>query len=231
MFRTSGYYFVGFLGLTLLAFWNSYVAIFPGDFDPYTHVHAALMLAWVALLIVQPFLIRGERRRIHRALGKLSYGLVPAIVIATALLTHHRVVATPADALDASSRFFFLPPGMMVLFVFAYALAIVHRTRVALHARYMMCTVLGAVDPIVGRILGFYGPELSDDRYATLVSYLVCVAALGLLIFREREQRAGRTAFPTMLAATTVVFAAYFTWAQTASWVDVTRWYRDLPIT
>ena len=231
MFRNSGYFFIGLLGLTLLAFWNTYVAIFPGSFDPYTHIHAALMLAWFALLIAQPFLIRGDYRRIHRALGKLSYGLVPAIAIATALLAHQRITSVPDEALDETAKFFFLPPGMMALFVFAYALAIIHRKTAALHARYMMCTFLAAVDPVVGRLVGIYGPPLPDDRYAQLVSYLVCVAALGALIIRERHQRAGRAAFPTMLVATTIVFGLFFTWAHTASWVDLTRWYRGLPIT
>ncbi len=41
------------------------------------------MLAWFGMLITQPFLIRAGRRTQHRALGKVSYVLVPLIALAT----------------------------------------------------------------------------------------------------------------------------------------------------
>jgi hypothetical protein len=106
----------------------------------------------------------------------------------------------------------------------------VHRKTVALHARYMMCTALGLVDPVVGRVLYFYGPALPDDHYAQLISYLVSAGALVALIVRERHQRAGRVAFPVMLAVTTIVYGLYFSLAHTELWVDFAWWFRGLPM-
>jgi hypothetical protein len=79
VFRYAGYYFAGVLALAVLAFAKSYV-VQPTSFgEPYTHVHAALMVAWFGILIAQPFLIRRERRAAHRLLGRISFVLVARV--------------------------------------------------------------------------------------------------------------------------------------------------------
>jgi uncharacterized membrane protein len=55
------------------------------------HLHGFLMLAWMALLIVQGGLIRGGNRALHRALGRVSHVLVPLIVISTLWVLHLRL--------------------------------------------------------------------------------------------------------------------------------------------
>lgn len=230
MFRAAGYYFVGLLALVILAFWKTYV-VRPTAFDIYTHVHAALMVGWFALLIAQPFLARGPRRPLHRALGRLSYGLVPLLIVSILLLAHARTRAVPSDALPAVAKFFFLPFGMSILFAVPWGLAIVHRREVGLHARYMIATGLAVLDPICGRIVAFYFPPLPDPTLPTLVSYLVTVVILVTLIVRERAQRAGRQAFPRILVLATIVYASFFTFARTGPWLAFIRWFRELPLT
>lgn len=231
MFARSGYVVGALLALALLAFWPSYVAKLPGDFDRYTHLHVVVMLAWFGLLFAQPLLIRTGRRAVHRALGRASYALVVGIVGTTLLLTHVRMAAMPPEQLDDVAHFFVLPFSMMALFVFAYALAIVHRDTIALHARYMLGTCVALVDPVVGRIVVRIDPHISDDRYPALASYAVVASVLVLLIVLERNARSGRRAFPILLAAATVAWAGFFTWARTASWQDFVRWFAGLPLT
>lgn len=43
------------------------------------HVHGILMTAWLAMLLSQAYLIRSNRRAIHRMVGKASYVLAPLI--------------------------------------------------------------------------------------------------------------------------------------------------------
>jgi hypothetical protein len=80
------------------------------------------MSIWLGMLIAQPFLIRRERRSLHRAIGRVSYALVPLIVVVWILLTHLRASAMPADVFERDGEFFYLPAVSSVLFVAAWGL-------------------------------------------------------------------------------------------------------------
>lgn len=224
MFRFAGYYFAALFGCALLAFWKSYVRELPGDFDPYTHVHAIVMIVWFAIAIAQPFLIRRDQRALHRLLGRVSYAIVPLFAITTLLLTRQRLRAVPDDALPEIANFFYLPIAMVVLLVIPYTLAVIHRRTLAVHARWMICTSLAMIDPVFGRIFGFYFPPLPID--AQLASLLLCVAILAVFMILERKQRAGRHVFPTMLVIVGGVFALFFTFARTEAWLAFATWFR-----
>jgi len=77
----SGPYFAGLLLLALISFWPSYLSQL-GAQSAYTHLHACLAALWLLTLIAQPILIRRGHRDYHRALGRISYGLVPLILVA-----------------------------------------------------------------------------------------------------------------------------------------------------
>lgn len=231
MLRGSGYFFAGLLGLTLLAFWRSYLSRLPGDFDGYTHLHAAVMLCWFGLWIAQPFLIRRERRALHRVLGRISLALAPVVVLVIVLLTHRRLRAVPQERIAQEAQSYFLPLAMIVLFVVAYALAVLHRRTVGLHARYMICTSLAILDPVIARVVYFYVTPLPRPEHHQVVSLAVSVALLVALLLLDGAQRAGRTVYATMLAVTVAVYALFFTAATTPAWLGAVRWFRDLPLT
>lgn len=94
----------------------------------------------------------------------------------------------------------------------------------------MICTAFPFIDPILGRILAFYLPLFDDPVHYQGVSFAVSVVALGLLMFAERRQRQARWVFPAMLAATVVVYALWFTLAQSPAWHAVARWFLDLQL-
>src|SRR5262245_5692020 len=50
------------------------------------HLHTALMVLWVLLLISQAWLIRARQYRIHRWVGRSSFIIVPPIVLVTLML-------------------------------------------------------------------------------------------------------------------------------------------------
>ena len=80
--------------LTLLALvWIGIVAGFGLDiadhirnpthaYAPIVHVHAALFVGWLVLFTTQLLLIRNRRADIHRRLGLVAVGLIPAMVAA-----------------------------------------------------------------------------------------------------------------------------------------------------
>ncbi len=210
------------------AFWPRYLARL-GAVDAYTHLHALLMTAWCLLLTVQPLLLRAGRLAWHRTLGRSSYALVPALACCALLLTHVRMRSVPDEALRAEAANFYLPLSMTVLFVAAYALAIVFRRQPALHARFMFCTSLSAIDPVLGRLLGFYLPPL-DVSYQVL-TFGVTDLLLVTLIAVERRQGRARWALPLVLALYLLAHLLWFTLAPSASWWRLVAWLRALPLT
>ena len=236
MFRGAAFYFIALLAVTLVAFWPTYISKLPGGFSGYFHFHAIVMLVWFGLLIVQPLLVRANRLRFHRALGKLSYGIAPVIVVAAILLAHVRLPPANDPSFAIAALYLYLPISMIALFAIAYVLAVVYRRTTALHARYMICTTIALVDPVVGRVIGLYirpaaNGFFSAHRLEQLVSYLVTLAVLALLIYRERAQRRGRTVFPIMLGATSAVYGLWFVLPATGVWLRFAHWFRDLPLT
>ena len=187
----SGYWFAGFLLITLFAFWPSYFSKLPARMDIYTHLHSVLMTLWFGLLIAQPFLIRGGRRVWHRALGRFSYVLVPAIAVTWVQLVHVRAAAMPEELFAREGKFFYLPFVSAVLFLSAWGMAIIRRRTTPLHARYMVCTAFALIDAVTARILFFNFPPLSNPLTYQVIGFGLtnAIIAFLLLIDRGRHRR------------------------------------------
>lgn len=227
--RNSGYVCAAFFLVTLFAFWPTYFAKLPGEMDFYTHAHAALMSLWFALLIAQPFLIRREWRRTHRILGRTSYVLVPLLVVTWIQLTHLRARMMPDDLFEREGKFFYLPFVSAVLFVVAYAMAIIRRRIAPLHARYMVCTALAAIDAVTARLLFFNLPPFSNPLTYQLIGFgLTDLVLLGLVLL---DRGPYRRAFAHMLIVFAIMHGLWFTFGQTGMWLEMVRWFRALPLT
>jgi hypothetical protein len=227
--QTSGFWFAGMLALTVAAFWPSYVSKLPGRMDVYTHVHALLMTVWFALLIAQPLLIRARKRSLHRWIGASSYVLVPMIAVSWLLLTHVRATSMPDPVFEKAGQFFYLPFISSVLFLVAWILAMLRRKVPALHARYMICTAFAAVDAIAARLLFFYVPPFDQELMYQVIGYGVTDALILLLWFRDSGPY--RRAFLQMLVVFVIGHLLWFSFGQTAAWLDLVRWFRGLPLT
>ena len=229
MFPQSGYYFAALTAVAIAAFWPRYLSRPMGDSDAYTHLHALAMTAWCGLLIAQPFLIRAGRRPLHRVLGTLSYGLVPFLLAVSLLLAHSRfrVMDEATFAVDAS--FLYLPISAVFLFGVSYGLAVVYRRQPALHARFMVGTALTLIDPIVGRVMGFYLPPFDSPQvYQAITFGGTDVVLVGLLL---RDRRELRWAFGVMLGVFVPVHLVYFALAHGDGWRAFAQWFRALPLT
>jgi hypothetical protein len=231
VFRNSGYYFIALFAGALVAFWPKYISRPPGETDAYTHVHAAAMVVWCGLLIAQPFLIRGGRKPLHRALGALSYAVVPVLLAASLLLAHLRFRTMDDRTFAAEAASLYLPLSAVVLFGVAYGGGILFRKTPAVHASFMICTALTMIDPVLGRILAFYFPPLSNDLYYQAITFgLVDLILLGLIL-RERARGQGRWALGSMLVVFVGAHIGWFTAAQSDGWRVFADWFRRLPLT
>jgi len=113
------------------------------------------MVAWCGLLIVQPLLIRKGRRALHRTLGVASYGLVTLLLVASLLLAHTRFRVMDASTFRTEAPSLYLPLSAILLLALTYGLGVAYRRDPARHARFMVCTALPMIDPVLGRLLAF----------------------------------------------------------------------------
>jgi hypothetical protein len=231
MFRTSGYWFVLILLAGVLAFWPKYLSRSFDQVDNYTHVHAAAMTLWCAILIAQPFLVRARRLEWHRSLGRITYGLVPVLIVASVLLAHLRFRQMDDATFRAEAFFLYLPLSAIILFTLLYGCAIRFRRTTGLHARCMIGTALVMIDPVLGRIMAFYLPPLPSVDLHQMVTWGVTDLILIGLIVAERRREHHRQVFPAMLGLFVIVQSYWFLGAQGESFRSFADWFRRLPLT
>jgi len=195
--------FAALLALSLVAFWPGYLAKPMGTIGGLTHFHAAMGTLWLLMLIVQPWAIHSGRRQLHRIVGRGSYVLMPLVLISMIGLAHASMQGHTPQQVGGLAYFFYVRLVLLSIFVFAYAGAIFSRHQPAVHARYMVCTGLALVDPVVHRLahrfeLWAFGSESFDYQ---LLSFGLVAAVLIALIGVERHARVGRHVFPLVLVA------------------------------
>lgn len=226
----SGPYFAGLLALALVAFWPSYLSKLLDTSNAFIHLHAVTAAMWALMLAVQPLAIRARRFTFHRVLGRVSYVLAPILILIIVLLAHSRIRGLDGQAFAMQTYVLYLQLMLSALFALSYALAIRTRRSVALHARFMVCTGLTMIDPVVIRLMFWWDPTPTwNYQWFTFgLTDLVLVA----LICLERRRPVGRSVFPAMLVVFMLAQApALFGLTQTPAWHAFARWFAALPLT
>ena len=219
-------YFAGFLLLAAIAFWPTYLSQ-PRASSAYTHAHAISATAYMILLVVQSWAIGSRRVGLHRASGKLSYILAPLVIITIVLLAHDRIGLASGEAYAIQTYILYLQLSLAVLFAVSYGLAIWTRRSVARHSRFMVCTALTLVDPVLIRILFWIDPTPSWN-YQWLTFGVTDLIFL-VLIWLEKNNRAGRDVFPAMLALFVALQApALLGWTDGSAWQAFARWFASI---
>jgi len=225
-YRRSAPFFAALLLASIPAFWPSY--FFPPryEIDWHVHVHGVALFAWSLMLIAQPWLVHAGKLRAHRALGKASYAIAPLIVLSTILLARYRM----HESVPTFDQLYFLcvQLALMVFFAVAYVQAIRWRRVGGMHARYMVCTAIAMIDPIVARIL--YNHAGIDIPWLQAITYLFCDAILLALWLRDQRKHGEARVFPGMLALFVVLQVPTFVLPQTAAWQSFGRWFGALAL-
>jgi hypothetical protein len=184
--------FVALLLISGIGFFQTYLVHFPtftGSVNAH-HVHAFLLVLWIAVLIAQPLLIRARKLELHRLLGKVSYGLVPLIVLSILTVTrvqYQRGVAqhSPAEVLDYGMYMSFVD---LVPFMTLYGLAMWYRRVPSVHMRYIIACSMIFFNPAFGRINVIYFGMTTE--VGVVMSYVYCdTILLGFLIYDLVKRR------------------------------------------
>ncbi|WP_425639599.1 hypothetical protein ACPUEN_08190 [Algoriphagus yeomjeoni] len=189
-----------FLG-TQWGFYSTYTSQFPTfeNATPTIHVHGALLMTWLVLLVLQPALLYMGRPKLHRSIGKVSWVLGPAIIISLYLIGRHgywRAMEFDVPMHDALTLIALDSRGLICFTIF-WTMAMVYRKKSQYHMRYMIATGLLAIGPGIGRgILFSFDASLG---MAMTISDLLVLLIAGILLFIDitgkKSNRASLTIF------------------------------------
>lgn len=220
-YRNAHWWVLALLPVIALAFWPAYFGTFRTASFGF-HAHGLTAAAWLLLVAAQSWTIHARRANWHRAIGGAVLVVVPLFVGAGILVMHSMAVKYAA----ASDPFYAaLGPRLglhdviaTVTLVAMVTAALHHRRITALHAGYMLGTVLLVLPPIIERL-----PLLPHGLHLSEAIPLAIALIIGL-----RARRHGRpflivagvmvlqiAQFETLGASATWgrMFAAFSTWA------------------
>ena len=232
--RWTSPFYLTLMALAVIAFWPGYLAT-PGKVtNGWVHFHVATATLWVILLIAQPWTILNGRRELHRRLGRSSFLLVPLVLVGFVGLAHSSMQGKSPQGQAVDAYFLYIRFVLVAIFASTCFMGLMNRREPALHSRYMVCTGLPLIDPVIHRI----SQRLmggADLDYQLLTFGIPC-AILAVLILAERNARKGRHVFPLVLVAFMLGYLPlglnFHTWGATWTiWKSLSRQFAALPLT
>ncbi len=214
--------------LMQIAFHPSYLQYFPQfhEFSWIHHVHGALMVSWMIMLIIQPCLIIKKKYKIHRLIGQISYITAPLVIISMILITKVNFLKLlskmPFNEVAAWQALNFITPLNFLLF---YSLAIIHKKDVFKHKRYMIGTVFTIFGAISSRLLVIiFGTSI--DFHAFFISEYFGISTVFLLLLNDIRKKVTPVPYTIVLVGLCIniisIHARY-----TKEWQSVVRFIGD----
>jgi hypothetical protein len=195
------------LPLAIVAgFWVPYFSEFPrfgSTITSVVHIHASLLFAWVALLVIQPLAIRRGAFQLHRHLGTASYLLMPLIALFAALMIRKEYLAHLANGMSSNAAWKseYLSTVQLLFLSSFYVLAIsaILKRDVASHMRYMVCIALVLLPAGLARILG-YGFDVRQSVAQGVCFIVIDLCLIGLVVADKRRELKAAPYAPALLA-------------------------------
>jgi hypothetical protein len=225
--------------LVLAGFYSSYFLVFFQPAPLIIDIHFTLMTLWIAMLIVQPFLIKYKKVAIHRRLGKLSYVLVPLVLVSGFLMirfSYYRVLdelhqkaaiglnqLNPAQILQQAAAYEAIAFFWLLMFALFYCLAVINRRKSGNHARYMVGAALALLGPTVDRILilNFKLEKLPGSIPIECAAFFIANIILALLLWKDYTNNRPTKTLSTCLLIYLIGQVLYFMVPGTNGWTNL----------
>ena len=214
--------------LMQIAFHPSYLEYFPQfhEFSWIHHVHGALMVSWVTMLIIQPYLIIKNKYKAHRLIGKISYVTAPLVFFSMILITKlnylKMVGVMPFTEVAAFQSLNFITPLNFLLF---YSLAVIHKKDIFKHKRYMIGTVFTIFGAISSRLLIIiFGSSI--EFYAFFISEYFGISIVLLLLLNDLIKKVNPIPY-TIVAVGLCINIISIHARYTDAWQSVVRFIGD----
>lgn len=190
-YQNVSYFVAIILAFVIWGFYRTYFGLFPSfnGISTVQHFHGLMMLSWFAMLIIQPFLIRYKKFQLHRDLGKVSFVLVPLLLLSIFLVTKGQFLRL-AHTIPKVQNIAGLALNLPDMFAFSalYILAMVNKKNSTYHMRYMIATAFLMLGPGTGRAMIIYAgvPFPLAIEYSML---LTDTLAMGFIIYDMIHKR------------------------------------------
>ena len=231
LYQKSWLYFIVFFLFMLWGFWLTYFTRILDQKSYRMHLHGAALILWCLMLIIQPYLIRSKKVKLHKKIGKFSYFLVPILLFSTIDLLKYKLQGK--SSLSNSDNFFIaLVLNALVAFLILYGLAIYNKGKGTIHARYMLCTAFPMFTPITDRIISIhfpsllrYVPAIDGKPIAPVIGFaLADLLLIGLCIWDWRSHRRWNV-FPFVLLLLIAYHISVLNFYKYPFWVKFCAWF------
>ncbi|MBI1344502.1 MAG: hypothetical protein GC171_16395 [Terrimonas sp.] len=206
-------------------FYQTYTSEFPNFVDKTVtiHIHGALLMCWLILLIVQPLLIQTGRAKLHRTIGKVSYVLGPLVILYLFLIgkgAYWRSIGTPYE--QGNFMTMVLDIRGFLSFAIFWALAMFYRKIPATHMRYMIATGILGIGPGFGRGL-MHSFDMGIGTALTITD-IAGLALVGFLLVNDIYRKKNYKPF---LVVFIVLLVGSLLWQvrDSAAWLSFARFY------
>jgi hypothetical protein len=119
----------------------------------YVHIHAFLFFGWVLLFLLQSFLAERAGMALHRRLGWLATGWIPAMIFVGTFVTVAMVRQGRVPFFFQPLYFLVMDPMTVLTFGGLAGAAIMLRRQTQWHRRLMFCSMAILTGPGFGRLL------------------------------------------------------------------------------
>jgi hypothetical protein len=169
IYPNLGYWLMLFILAAFGGFYHSYFSVFLQPHPSFIHIHFIFMALWMGIIIAQPLLIRYRKLTLHRKVGRVSYLILPLVLLSSWLVMRYayaRDLAGLNESLATGMTDLTREEGLiglasysalgMVYFIWLatfYGLAIGFKKHASIHARYMIATALTFMGPTLDRML------------------------------------------------------------------------------
>lgn len=202
--------------LTFLGFNPTYFSKLFGSLPSIFHIHALFMLMWIAMVIIQPWLILKKKTKLHKSIGKFSYFLMPVVLFTAWLMIRHgyfkfitdetaklakegKTISTGEMFINAAE---YMNIGVLYwlwLGIF-YSLAVVNRKKIVAHASYMFAAILTLLGPTLDRILiPIYLDNSLPINFFIITFILIDVLLAGLLFYQWKQNLSIKATFTALI--------------------------------
>lgn len=226
-----------FFIFVLWAFWSSFYKTIFSPHPSAIRLHGTAMTLWCLMLISQAFLIRWKKHALHKRFGMLSYVLVPFVIWSGAHLAYMTIHQAP----PGSNAYYFMIALMynaLIVFAILYVLAMLHRKKRAIHARYMVSTIFPLITPVTDRLIYKYFDSLVPLAPTTQEGMPIVPVfgfALGdlilifLIIIDWRKHRR-LSVFPIVLGLLVLYHLSVLIFYQYGFWHTIADWMMKIPM-
>lgn len=156
----------------------------PGPAPLAVHVHAGMMLAWLAMYIFQSSLISARQVALHRRLGWISLAVGIAAIGSGAFAGFHAVDTGRVPPFFTNSFFLALSVIGSIIFAAVVGLAIARRKQVEWHRRLMIGSGVLVTEPAFGRLVPL---PLTGQNLGELIILGLQLLVLGIIARHDRK--------------------------------------------